>query len=140
MNIHQVIQNWENIAPILSLPKNKKEFQLLVENLDVVLDAGGADEHHPLASLADYLGELVSAYEAKKVPPPQPVSGKQMFKSLMKQHGLTQSDFPEIGSQGVVSELQDDSKRRQLTVAHIQALSARFKINPMVFMNFEIRE
>ena len=34
-----------------------------VEALDTMLDAGGADEAHPLAALADRMGELVAQYE-----------------------------------------------------------------------------
>jgi len=52
----------------------------------------------------------------------------------MKQHGLKQVDFPEIGSQGVVSELQDDTKDRQLTTSHIKHRASRFGISGAVFL------
>ncbi len=44
------------------------DYQALVEALDAVLDAGGADETHSLASLADYLGNLIESYEAEHHP------------------------------------------------------------------------
>ena len=36
----------------------------MVALLDRVLDEGGADENHPLAGLADELGELAERYES----------------------------------------------------------------------------
>ncbi len=50
----------------------------------------------------------------------------------MEEHGLTQKDLPEIGSQGVVSELL--AGRRRLIVRQIQALAARFGVDPGAFI------
>jgi len=54
-----------------------------------------------------------------------------MPKFLMEQHGLTQGDLPEIGSQGVVSEILRG--KRELNVRQIGALSKRFHLPPDVF-------
>jgi HTH-type transcriptional regulator/antitoxin HigA len=50
----------------------------------------------------------------------------------MVEHDLKQSDLPEIGSQGVVSEIL--SGKRQLNVRQIKNLSKRFKVSPAVFI------
>ena len=50
----------------------------------------------------------------------------------MQANGLTQSDLPEIGSQGVVSEIL--TGKRDLNVRHIRALAARFKVAAAVFV------
>lgn len=50
----------------------------------------------------------------------------------MEEHGLTQSDLPEVGSQGVVSELL--SGKRELNVRQIRALARRFDVSPAAFM------
>jgi HTH-type transcriptional regulator/antitoxin HigA len=50
----------------------------------------------------------------------------------MEEHGLKQSDLPEIGSQGVVSEIP--SGKRQLNVRQLKLLSERFKVSPAVFV------
>jgi len=50
---------------------------------------------------------------------------------LMEQHGLRQGDMPEIGSQGVVSEIL--SGKRDLNVRQIRALSERFGVSPATF-------
>jgi HTH-type transcriptional regulator/antitoxin HigA len=50
----------------------------------------------------------------------------------MEEHGLTQSDLPEIGSQGVVSEILNGKRERN--VRHIRALARRFRVSPAVFI------
>jgi HTH-type transcriptional regulator/antitoxin HigA len=47
----------------LLLLQTEEDYNALIEALDTVLDAGGADENHPLAALADRMGELVAQYE-----------------------------------------------------------------------------
>ncbi|MBV8451865.1 MAG: helix-turn-helix domain-containing protein, partial [Deltaproteobacteria bacterium] len=55
----------------------------------------------------------------------------EVLRFLMEEHGLTQKDLPEIGSQGVVSEML--AGRRRLNVRQIQALAARFGVQPGAF-------
>jgi len=50
----------------------------------------------------------------------------------MEAHGLTQSDLPEIGSQGVVSEIL--SGERELNIRQIRRLAKRFGVSPAVFI------
>jgi len=57
-----------NMPSLPPCPANEADYQATVEALDAVLDAGSADETHLLASLADYLGNLVEAYEAEHHP------------------------------------------------------------------------
>jgi len=62
------LAHWPFVAPLLQRPATEAEYEAMVEALDAILDAGGADENHPLASLADYLGNLVEEYEAEHHP------------------------------------------------------------------------
>ncbi|MFX6250459.1 helix-turn-helix domain-containing protein [Acinetobacter baumannii] len=50
----------------------------------------------------------------------------------MEQHQLTQSDLPEIGSQGVVSEILRG--KRDLNLRQVKALAERFGVGPAVFI------
>ena len=59
------IQHWSYVVPVLQPARNAKEYAALVEALDAALDAGGADEIHPLARLAEYLGELIADTKPK---------------------------------------------------------------------------
>ena len=56
----------------------------------------------------------------------------QALKFLMAQHGLNQSDLPEIGSQGVVSEIL--SGKRELNIRQVRALSQRFGVSAATFV------
>ena len=49
-----------------------------------------------------------------------------MHARLKQQHGLRQSDLPEVGSQGVVNEVL--AGKRVLNARQVKALSQRFKV------------
>ena len=69
MNAIQVaVNHWEYIAPVLAAPNTDSDFDTLVSNLDYVLDAGGAQENHSLAGLAERMADLISAYEDQHFP------------------------------------------------------------------------
>lgn len=122
---------WPKVAPVLKPARTKADYERLVLALDYVLDAGGADEKHPLASLAGYLGELVSDYERAHLPFKQ-ISVPDLLRELMEEHELTQSQLPEIGPQSVVSAIL--AGKRQLNVRQIGRLARRFKLPADVFM------
>ncbi len=61
-----------------------------------------------------------------------PSSPVAVLRLLMNEHGLNQSDLPEVGSQGVVSEILRG--RRHLNVRRVRALSERFEVSPAVFI------
>jgi HTH-type transcriptional regulator / antitoxin HigA len=79
----------------------------------------------------DTLGTLIEAYEEKHRPMPE-CSGAELLQFLKGQHGLGQADLPEVGSQGVVTEIF--SSKRQLNVRQLRALAKRFHISPAVFL------
>ena len=58
--------------------------------------------------------------------------GADLLRFFMEEHNLSQSDVPEVGSQGVVSEVL--SGKRELNVRQIRALSERFGVSPSVFV------
>ncbi len=62
-NIHALTENWQRIAPLVSVPYNEAEYQKCLELLDQLIDEVGEDEFHPLASLLDIVGILVDNYE-----------------------------------------------------------------------------
>jgi len=111
--------------------RTRAHYRQAIRALNELLDAGAGEESHPLADLVATLGELIGDYEdANSVPEDADPLGVLRF--LMQQHGLTQSGLPEIGSQGVVSEVL--SGRRTLNVRQIDALARRFAVSPAVFM------
>ena len=127
---HELQQHWTAISPLLSL-RNEPEYDLAVARLNRLLDKVGTDEQHPLYTLLDTLGTLIHAYEEEHHPIPE-CSGADVLRFLMEEHSLTQSDLPEIGSQGVVSEILRG--KRELNVRQIRALATRFHVSPAVFI------
>lgn len=123
-------QQWMAIAPYLTIT-NETEYDEAVERLNALLDEVGEDESHPLYSLLDTLGILIEAYDNEHYPLPD-CSGTDALAYLMEEHSLSQSDLPEIGSQGVVSEILNG--KRSLNVRQIQALAKKFKVSPATFL------
>ena len=122
--------HWTNIAPLLSI-RNEREYNAAVKRLNELLDEIGDDEKHPLYGLLDTLGTLVHLYEEEHYPIPE-ASGVDVLRFLMEEHGLMQSNLPEVGSQGVVSEILNG--KRELNVRQIRALAGRFKVSAAVFV------
>jgi len=111
--------------------RTEAEYRRAVAVLDEIVDEIGEQESHLLADLAETLALAVAAYEEVHVPV-QDTSGPAILRTLMNEHGLSQSNIPEIGSQGVVSEVL--SGKRDLNVRQIAGLAARFGVSPTVFL------
>ncbi len=122
--------HWATIRPILTI-RNEREYHAAVKRMNALLDEIGANERHPLYGLLDTLGALIHLYEEAHHPIPD-CSGADVLRYLMEEHGLTQSDLPEVGSQGVVSEIL--CNKRDLNVRQIRALARRFHVSPAVFL------
>ena len=60
-------------------------------------------------------------------------TGVAVLHTLMSQYGLTQSDFPEIGSKSMFSRVLNG--KRKLTLEHAKKLSKRFGISPAMFID-----
>lgn len=123
-------RSWTQVSALLTI-QSEKDYDLAVDRLNSLIDEVGADEHHPLYSLLDTLGTLVHAWEEQHHPMPKS-EGTELLQFLMEEHHLTQSDLPEVGSQGVVSEIL--AGERELNVRQIRTLSKRFGVSPSVFV------
>ena len=126
----QIQAHWKNIGPLLTI-RNERQYKAAVERMNELLDEVGSDESHPFYSLLDTLGTLIEAYEAEHHPIP-PANGADVLRFLMEEHNLSQSDLPEIGSQGVVSEIVNG--KRELNLRQVRALAERFKVSVAVFL------
>jgi len=122
--------HWANIRPLLTI-RNEREYDSAIKRLNALLDEIGDNERHPLYGLLDTLGTLIHVYEEKHHPVPD-CTGVDMLRFFMEEHGLSQSDLLEIGSQGVVSEILNG--KRELNVRQIRRLAKRFQVSPAVFI------
>lgn len=119
-----------SFVPLHSLT-NQDDYAKAVAVLNQLLDAGAAEENHPLAGLVNTVGMLISVYDDSHNPPGT-VAPAAVLRLLMDQHHLSQSDLPEVGSQGVVSEILRG--KRELNVRQIRSLAARFNVPASVFI------
>jgi HTH-type transcriptional regulator / antitoxin HigA len=110
--------------------RTHEEYDAAVAAMNKLLDTAAADEQHPLADLVATLGALIGDYDDQHCPRPD-VSGADMLKFLMEQHGLKQGDLPEIGTQGVVSEIING--KREINLRHVKQLKQRFGISADAF-------
>jgi len=115
----------------LGVLRSERDYRKAVAILDEIIDKVGQDETHPLADLAEALAMFIHSYEETHAKIREP-KGSEVLRSLMEAHGLTQSELPEIGSQGVVSEIL--SGERDLNVRQIRRLAKRFGVSPAVFI------
>ena len=113
--------------------RTEADYDAAVAALNALLDAGAADEGHPLADMAATMGELIGDYDATHYPA-RDVAAHDMLRFLMEQHGLRQGDLAQdLGSQGVVSELL--SGKRALNLRQIRNLAKRFGVPVSAFID-----
>ncbi len=128
----EAIKYWDHIAPVVKHPKNQKEFNCLVLELDELLKIVGSDENHRLMGLVDAVSHLVASYEETHFATAT-TKGIDALKFLMTAHNLRQSDLPEIGSQGVVSEILKG--KRKLNLRQIKLLADHFNVSLHTFID-----
>lgn len=126
----EAIKNSEPLESFLAI-RTEREYDTAVARLGALLDEIGDNTRDPRYRLIETLSVLVEAYDREHHSLPE-ASCIEVLRFLMDEHGLTQTDLPEIGSQGVVSEVMRG--RRRLNVRQIQALAARFGVDPGAFI------
>lgn len=105
------------------------DYQQALATLEVLLEAVGDDEAHPLAEVLDYLADQVKSYEDShcSIPEAEP---RAVLRFLMEQHGLKQTDLADCAPQSRISEILNG--QRTVSKALAKRLAARFKV-PMEF-------
>jgi HTH-type transcriptional regulator/antitoxin HigA len=129
--LEKVKSVWPRVKTVLSVPANQREYHKLCRVMENLVDEVGENERHQLAPLLETIGSLLEVYESEHVKIPD-LSGVDLLKELMKEHGLTQSDLKDIASQGVLSEILN--KKRALNLRQIKLLAKRFHVSPAAFI------
>ena len=125
----RTLKSPDRYAPLLAI-RNSQEYEQAVAQLDRLVDEVGDRPKDPRYRFIETLSVLIEAYDEEHHEIPD-LSAVEMLKFLMEQHSLSQGDLPEIGSQGVVSEILRG--KRELNVRQIRALSVRFRLSPEAF-------
>jgi HTH-type transcriptional regulator/antitoxin HigA len=129
--LKKVEKVWPSISNILSVPQNDEELIHLNTVLDELIDEVGNNENHEFSSLMETIGLLIEKYEEENYQMPK-INGILVLHELMKENDVKQSDLPEIGSQGVVSEILNG--KRDLNLRQIKLLAEKFSVSPLVFI------
>ncbi len=133
IDVKNLLPVWEqfraatDIAPI----RDEDHYARMTEMLEALLDETRSDENHSAMGLVDIVGDLIEDYESAHYTFPE-TTGVHALKFLMEQHGLKQSDLPEVGSQDVVSEIL--TGKRELNIRQVRALCERFAVSAATFI------
>jgi HTH-type transcriptional regulator / antitoxin HigA len=132
MKTRTIVRTVKNPSPdMVYAIRDAQEYDTAVGRLNALIDEVGDEPGDRRYRLVETLSVVIEAYDREHHELPD-ASGVEVVRFLMEQHKLTQSELPEIGSQGVVSEVL--AGRRALNVKQIQALAARFGIEPGAFL------
>lgn len=115
----------------LSRIRTRRQYNLVVRAMEYLADLVNDDHKHPLVGLLEVFEVIVEDYDRIHHQIPS-VSGAELLRNLMIERGLKQTDLPEIGSQGVVSEII--SGKRRLNKRHAGLLSKRFSLPEELFV------
>ena len=129
MNLQDISAHWVALHETLGLGApiaNEAQYEQTLAFVEAVFDDVAADSAHPLDGLVDLLADRIREYEDRVHPWPDTSTPATLLASLMEEHGLKQSDLPEIGAQSVVSAVL--AGKRQLNLRQVKALARRFAV------------
>lgn len=133
LDIDAITSHYKALAQLVPLKAITREsdYRKAVAALEALLDAGGADERHPLAGLVEALGEVIESYEARAHRLPES-SPKEALTFLMRQHGLKQVDLTDLAPQSTISAVL--AGKRSVSKQLAAKLAARFGVSTAVFV------
>ncbi len=133
MSVTDVLAPWAAINDALGLSApirdeaHYAELLAFVDEADAV-GVGGAPAVGPGGG--GEVADRIREYEARVHPWPA-LPPSELLRELMAEHGIRQSDLPEVGTQSVVSEVL--AGKRGLNLRQVKALSERFRVPMEVF-------
>jgi HTH-type transcriptional regulator/antitoxin HigA len=128
--IDRLMQQGDDVFDLLLIDSTERYEQALAIMEHLVLEADDSSQN-PYHRFMVLLGESIQRYEQTHFPMEES-SPVEIIRFLMEEHGLTQSDLPEVGNQAKVSEVL--SGKRSLNVRQVKALSERFNISPALLI------
>lgn len=129
------ISHWHHVEPYAKIPSTKTEYRKQMTMLDELIALAQQKKDKHISNLIQLIARNIQIYENQHFPLDQ-VTSADVLAFLMEEHGLSQIELPEIGSQSLVSKILKGE--RQLTAKQIGRLANRFHISPAVFYNEKI--
>ena len=133
VNPQAILQAWMPFKETIGVTSvhNETDYARATATIDVLLNAIGDAEEHPLADVLDYLAEQVRVYEEEHsaIPAAEP---REVLRFLMEQHGLKQEDLIDCAPQGRISEIL--SGAREISKAQARRFARRFRVHADLFL------
>ena len=133
LNPQAILKAWMPFKETIGVTSvhNEADYARATATIEVLLNAIGDDEEHPLAEVLDYLAEQVRAYEEEHsaIPAAEP---REVLRLLMEQHGLKQEDLGECAPQGRISEILSGS--REISKEQAKRFAQRFRVHADLFL------
>lgn len=123
-------QAFDEMAHLRSI-NNEKEYDRMVAFMNSLLEAVGDDEDHPLDSLLNLVGDLVSKYEQEHHAI-EAAAPNDALRFLMEARGLKQEDLSTVVPQSNLSAILAGKRKISATLAG--KLGKFFGISPAVFV------
>jgi HTH-type transcriptional regulator / antitoxin HigA len=130
--LERAAKTWDMLAPVIDTPKDDHDYDKLLSDIEIAIDLNRDRNSKELLQLINSMSTAALNYQAGNSPKIES-TGLDALRYLVKLHRVRQNDLPEIGSQGVVSEVL--SGKRALTLRHVKGLSKRFKVSPNTFID-----
>ena len=135
MNLTDITAHWVALHEALGLGspiQNEAQYAHLLEVLEALMKDEATADATSMTGLMNLLADRIRAYEEQTQPWPPHSTPASRLAFLMEQHGLRQSDLPELGPQSVVSELLRGN--RTLYMRQTVALAKRFALPMEAFV------
>jgi HTH-type transcriptional regulator / antitoxin HigA len=138
--LQDTLHTWTTLDPdvqaLVSLIETEADYARALSTFEILMGEvaqlpDSAPLTHPLKRLYFLLAEHLETYERQQMPVPN-AAPHEVLRFLMERHGLHQADLPDVGSQGVVSELL--SGKRRLNTRQVKTLAERFSVSPGAFL------
>lgn len=110
---------------------DEQGYDRMVVLMNALLDAVGEHEDHPLSSLLELVGDLVSRYEQAYYPI-QATDPKDSLRFLMEARGFIQADLSAIVPQSNLSAIL--AGKRKISAALAGKLGKFFGVSPALFV------
>lgn len=133
VNPQAILKAWMPFKEVIGVTSvhTEADYARAMATIDVLLNAIGDAEEHPLGDVLDYLAEQVRAYEQQHFAIPA-AAPRDVLRFLMDQHGLKQDDLADCAPQGRISEIL--SGARDISKAQAKRFAQRFRVHADVFL------
>ena len=133
-NLQDVSAHWVALHESLGMGApltTEAQYEQALAFVEWVFSDVTADPAHLLGGLVDLMADRIRDYEDRLHPWPNTSTPATVLANLMQEHGIKQTELPEVSSQGVVSEVL--AGKRALNLRQVKALAKRFAVPIEVF-------